>query len=67
MAVMHRPDFHELRNDSKEPPRRNATRFRNEHLFPYINLEDLLKAHNLLLFFQSRGHNLPMCSHRLIG
>ena len=59
MATMHRPDFHALRNEPKEPRRRNETRFRNEHLFPYINLEDLLKANNLLLFFHSRGHTQP--------
>src|SRR5271170_7582389 len=59
MATMHRPDFHALRNEPKEPRRRNATRFRNEHLLPYINLEDLVKANNLLLFFHSRGHNQP--------
>ena len=39
--------------------RRAGTKFRNTFLFPYINLEDLLTAKNLLLFFQSRGHNLP--------
>jgi hypothetical protein len=59
MATMHRPDFHALRNEPIEERRRNATRFRNEYLFPYINLEDLVKPTNLLLFFHSRGHNLP--------
>ena len=54
----HRPDFQALTLES--PAQRLAgTRFRNEYLFPYINLEDLLKPQNLLLFLHSRGHNLP--------
>ena len=56
MATMHRPDFHALRHECN---RGNATCFRKEYLFPYINLEDLLKPRNLLLFFHSRGHNPP--------
>lgn len=58
MAQTHRPDFNALRLEKKEE-RRNGTRFRNEFLFPYINLEDLMKGNNLLLFFHSRGHNEP--------
>jgi hypothetical protein len=58
MAESHRPDMQAISHESVEQ-RRAGTKFRNAFLFPYINLEDLLKAKNLLLFFQSRGHNLP--------
>ena len=59
MAATHRPDFHALTRETIDVRRRNASRFRNEYLFPFINLEDLLKANNLLLFLNSRGHNKP--------
>jgi hypothetical protein len=58
MAESHRPDMQAVGRESVEQ-RRARTNFRNAFLFPYINLEDLLKSKNLLLFFQSRGHNLP--------
>ena len=58
MAASHRPDFQATGRESVEQ-RRAGTKFRNDFLFPYINLEDLLKAKNLLLFFQSRGHTKP--------
>jgi hypothetical protein len=58
MAESHRPDMQAVCRESIEQ-RRARTNFRNSFLFPYINLEDLLKSKNLLLFFQSRGHNLP--------
>lgn len=59
MAVTHRPDFDALMRETIDVRRRNASQFRNEYLFPFINLEDLLKANNLLLFLNSRGHNKP--------
>ena len=34
MATIHRPDFRALREEPKELRRRNATRFRNEYLYP---------------------------------
>ena len=58
MAESHRPDMQAIAREPVEQ-RRAGTKFRNEFLFPYINLEDLLRAKNLLLFFQSRGHTLP--------
>jgi hypothetical protein len=58
MSSIHRPDFHALKTES-EQQRRNGTRFRDAYLFPYINLEDLLKAKNMLLLFHSRGHTKP--------
>ena len=59
MASLHRPDFQALQRESIVERRANETQLRNEFLFPYINLEDLLKASNLLLFLHSRGHNTP--------
>jgi hypothetical protein len=58
MSTTHRPDFQAQHRESDEQ-RRTATRFRDAYLCPYINLEDLCKAKNLLLMFQSRGHNRP--------
>ena len=58
MSKTHRPDFQALQRES-EQQRRTATRFRDAYLFPYINLEDLSKAKNLLLLLHSRGHNKP--------
>ena len=58
MSTTHRPDFQAQHRETDEQ-RRTATRFRDAYLCPYINLEDLCKAKNLLLMFQSRGHNRP--------
>lgn len=58
MAPKHRPDFRAFWQEEHNQ-RRTNTRFRNEYLYPYINLEDLLNAKNLLLLFHSRGHNKP--------
>ena len=58
MSSTHRPEFYALKIES-EQQRRSATRFRDAYLFPYINLEDLLKAKNMLLLFHSRGHTNP--------
>ena len=59
MAATHRPDFQALRRESLEQRWSGSTRFRNEYLFPYINLEDLVKTTNLLNYLHSRGHNTP--------
>ncbi|KAM3419280.1 hypothetical protein BST61_g5217 [Cercospora zeina] len=54
MSATHRPDFKNLRsNKSRKPCAPEA------YLWPYINLEDLLKRNHLLLFIKSRGRNLP--------
>ena len=59
MPATHRPDF-SLQRDSKDQLADSAAaRFRDVYLLPYINLEDLVKSKNLLLFFNSRGRNLP--------
>lgn len=59
MPTMRRPDFQALRQEPIEQRRAGRTRFRNWYLFHYLNLEDLLRVNNLLLFFHSRGHNHP--------
>jgi hypothetical protein len=54
MATSHRPDFQALKHE----PNLRA----NTHEVPsrsYINLEDLLKANNLLLLINSRGSHKP--------
>ena len=58
MPASHRPDFDALLMESHEQ-RVAGTRFRGEFLYPYINLEDLLKPKNLLLFLHCRGYNPP--------
>src|SRR5271170_290898 len=58
MSLTHRPDFQAQHRETEEQ-RRTATKFRDAYLCPYINLEDLCKAKNLLLMLQSRGHNRP--------
>jgi hypothetical protein len=58
MATMHRPGFHALRTEPAEQ-RHACTGFRDAYMFPFINLEDLLKAKNLLLLLNSLVHNKP--------
>ena len=54
----HRPDLGALLKESHEQ-RVAGTRFRSDYLFPYINLEDLCRAKNILLLLHCRGHNQP--------
>lgn len=58
MAPTHRPDFVGFRKAFKNHPR-SRTMLSESYLWPYINLEDLLQHHLLLLFVNSRGRNLP--------
>ena len=58
MSTTHRPDFVALRSESLVQ-RKSGTKYKHAYMFPFINLEDLVKAKNLLLLFHSRGHNLP--------
>jgi hypothetical protein len=59
IAAMHRPDFKAFRQEPLGQQSFRSTRFRNHHLLPYINLEDLSKSSNLLNFLHSRGYNRP--------
>lgn len=54
----HRPDFAAL---EKEGPqlKTQGTKLRGSYLWPYINLEDLVRGKTLLLFLNSRGRNPP--------
>ena len=58
MSATHCPHFAALRRESLVE-RKSGTKYKYAYTFPFINLEDLIKAKNLLLFFHSRGHNLP--------
>ena len=58
MATNHRPDFHARWLESSKR-RQLGANARDAHLLPFINMEDLLIAKNLLLLLNSRGHNKP--------
>lgn len=58
MAPTHRPDFEAFTKESQEE-RSRGTRFRDAFMWPYINLEDLLKPKHLLLFLNARGRHHP--------
>jgi hypothetical protein len=70
MAATHRPDFTALARETDDVRRRNASRFRNEYLFPYINLEDLLKPTTYFYFSIPEGTTnrtfLPSSTHKRI-
>ncbi|SMQ50027.1 unnamed protein product [Zymoseptoria tritici ST99CH_3D1] len=58
ISTTHRPDFANFRESKKQISR--ARTMRSEaFLWPYINLEDLVQRHLLLLFLNSRGRTLP--------
>jgi hypothetical protein len=61
MSATHRPEFATLRkisvNNNKRRP--NQAREKAAYLWPYINQEDLVQSHNLLIFLNSRGRHLP--------
>jgi hypothetical protein len=59
IPLVHRPDFENFRNYSNRHISRSRTCDAEAHLTPYMNLEDLLQGHILLLFINSRGRNLP--------
>ena len=58
MPATHRPDFAGFRKVKKNTPR-SHTLPSSALLWPYINVEDLVQRHHLLLFINSRGRNLP--------
>jgi hypothetical protein len=60
MPLVHRPDFEGWRNLGNRHLSREITCGKESHLTPYINLEDLLQGHSLLLFVHSRGRNKPV-------
>lgn len=60
IPLVHRPDFESFRHQNNRRIARDKTCGADAHLTPYINLEDLLQGHNLLLFLTSRGRNQPV-------
>jgi len=58
MPSTHRPDFIGFRKATKNYAR-SRTCPSAAYLRPYINQEDLVQRHLLLLFLSSRGRNLP--------
>lgn len=60
IATTHRPDFEGLRDGCKRHRKRSdKTKVREAHIWPSINLEDLIQPYTLLLYINSRGRNLP--------
>ena len=55
---MHRPDYEAWRKESPKL-RSVGTTTREAYLWPYINVEDLVKGNTLLLFLNSRGRWPP--------
>ncbi|KAH0565252.1 hypothetical protein GP486_001349 [Trichoglossum hirsutum] len=56
VSLSHRPDFDAFK---RTPARQTGDSGREAYMWPYINLEDLLKPKLLLLFLNSRGRNKP--------
>ncbi|RDL41426.1 uncharacterized protein BP5553_01405 [Venustampulla echinocandica] len=58
MSSTHRPDYEALRKEGPQLKSR-GTRFREAYIWPYINVEDLVRGKTLLLFLNSRGRHSP--------
>jgi hypothetical protein len=58
MSATHRPDYEAFRRETSES-KSQGTKFREAYLWPYINVEDLVKGKTMLLFLSSRGRNPP--------
>jgi hypothetical protein len=58
MSTQHRPDLEAWRKESPAQ-RAKGSKFRAAYLWPYINLEDLMKPKSLLIFLNSRGRHQP--------
>ncbi|CAG8972588.1 hypothetical protein HYALB_00011320 [Hymenoscyphus albidus] len=58
MPSMHRPDFEALK---REGPKIKSERshLKDWYIWPYINIEDLVRGKSFLLFLNSRGRNPP--------
>ncbi|CAG8979565.1 hypothetical protein HYALB_00011919 [Hymenoscyphus albidus] len=60
MATMHRPDFEALRREGSKIRSEGSRReYRDWYMWPYINVEDLVRGKTLLLMLNSRGRNPP--------
>ncbi|MCJ1396137.1 hypothetical protein MMC18_009026 [Xylographa bjoerkii] len=58
MSPTHRPDLQAYWKES-EQQRLDGTRYRQAYLWPYINVEELVKSKTLLLFLNARGRHTP--------
>lgn len=58
MPAKHRPDYEALRREGSKL-KSQATQYREAYIFPYMNVEDLVKGKSLLLFMSARGRNPP--------
>ncbi|KAF2867597.1 hypothetical protein BDV95DRAFT_630985 [Massariosphaeria phaeospora] len=58
MSPQHRPDVDALQRETPAQ-RLKGTRFREAYLWPYINIEDLVKPKLLLIFLNARGRHQP--------
>ncbi|KAL1593261.1 hypothetical protein SLS60_010869 [Paraconiothyrium brasiliense] len=58
MATKHRQDLDLVLHESLAEEKETSS-LADAIMFPYINLEDLCKAHPLLIFLNARAYNLP--------
>lgn len=58
LSANHRPDFLALVEEGGQT-RSTSTKFREAYLWPYLNVEDLVKGKSLLLLINSRGRHPP--------
>ncbi|TVY82358.1 hypothetical protein LSUE1_G003449 [Lachnellula suecica] len=58
MSATHRPDYAALSKEGSQL-RNRKTAFREAYLWPYMNIEDLVRGKTLLLFLNSRGRHPP--------
>ncbi|KUJ09520.1 uncharacterized protein LY89DRAFT_657928 [Mollisia scopiformis] len=58
ISSVHRPDYKAWRKEGSKLSSVGTTS-REAYLWPYINVEDLVKGKNLLLFLNSRGRYFP--------
>ncbi|KAL1595134.1 hypothetical protein SLS60_009822 [Paraconiothyrium brasiliense] len=59
IPACHRPDLKTIRYLHSRTPSERDSRLTQSWAFPYINLEDLLDPTTLLLFLNTRAHNVP--------
>lgn len=58
MSPKHRPDYEAFMREGSLAKTR-PTKFREAYLWPYMNVEDLVKGKSLLLLINSRGWHTP--------
>lgn len=58
MSATHRPDYEALRKEGGDF-KSHKTKFREAYLWPYMNVEDLVKGKTMLLFLNARGRHPP--------